>query len=123
MVALLLAAFLQGGPTPGPVIPATVASPGCAAPRAARRDSWFGPDKVKHFFMSAFLQSVTYSALRAADAGHRASLAGATAATAGFSLGKELHDRRTIGEFSVRDLIWDGAGAGAATLLLVRTRR
>ena len=28
-------------------------------------DHWFGADKVKHFFMSAFVESVTYSALRA----------------------------------------------------------
>ena len=28
-------------------------------------DHWFGADKFKHFFMSAFVESVTYSALRA----------------------------------------------------------
>jgi uncharacterized protein YfiM (DUF2279 family) len=36
-------------------------------------------------------------------------------------VGKEVHDRRTKGEFSVRDLAWDAAGAGSASLLLVRT--
>jgi hypothetical protein len=37
-------------PPPGRVIP----------------DSWFASDKVKHFFMSAFIESVSYSALQAA---------------------------------------------------------
>jgi uncharacterized protein YfiM (DUF2279 family) len=123
MIMLLLVAALHAAPATGSACSACAVTPACGVPTVARRDPWFGPDKVKHFFVSAFLQSVTYSALRAADGGHRASLAGATVATVGFGLGKELHDRRTVGEFSVRDLIWNGAGAGAATLLLERTRR
>jgi uncharacterized protein YfiM (DUF2279 family) len=38
-------------------------------------------------------------------------------------VGKEVHDLHTNGEFSLRDLTWDAAGAGAATVLLVRTKR
>ena len=30
---------------------------------------------------------------------------------------------RTKGEFSVRDLVWDAAGAGSATVLLVADRQ
>jgi uncharacterized protein YfiM (DUF2279 family) len=86
-------------------------------------DRWFGADKLKHFFISAFIQSVAYSALRAADARHDASLAGATAVTAAFAVGKEIADWRARREFSVRDLAWDAAGAGAATLLLSHTQR
>ena len=86
-------------------------------------DPWFGVDKVKHFFVSAFVQSVVYGTLRATNAGHRSSLYGASAASAVVGIGKELRDRRAGGPFSVRDLVWDAAGAGTATLLLDRTRR
>ena len=86
-------------------------------------DRWFAPDKLKHFVTAAFVQSVSYSGLRAVNARHDASLVGASAVTAIFSVGKEVSDRRRKGEFSLRDLTWDAAGAGAATALLVRTER
>ncbi|MGI9077360.1 MAG: hypothetical protein ACR2G6_08530 [Gemmatimonadaceae bacterium] len=88
-----------------------------------RPDRWFGPDKVKHFFIAAFVQSVSYSALRAVNARHGLSLTGATATTSVFSIGKEISDKRRYGEFSFRDLAWDASGAVAASALLVRTER
>jgi len=84
-------------------------------------DRWFSPDKFKHFFMAAFVQSVTYSALRATDLGHRSSLIGASTASVAISVGKEMSDARRTGLFSKRDLVWDAAGIGASTLLLERT--
>ena len=86
-------------------------------------DRWFSADKIKHFFMAAFVQSVTYSALRATQVEHRSSLIGATAANVVISVGKEVADSRRTGLFSRRDLVWDAAGAGASTLLLIRTER
>ena len=86
-------------------------------------DRWFGADKLKHFFVSAFVQSVGYAALRAADARHGDAIAGATVVTAAFALGKEIHDHRARGEFSLRDLTWDAGGAAAATVLLNHTER
>jgi putative lipoprotein len=86
-------------------------------------DHWFGSDKLKHFFMAAFTQSVAYSALQAARVHHDQALAGAWAVTATVSVAKEIHDRRSYGVFSVRDLVWDAAGAGAATLLIARSVR
>lgn len=86
-------------------------------------DTFFGPDKIQHFFVSAFLQSFTYSALRATKASHQSSLMGATATSALFGLGKEVHDRRGYGLFSARDLVWDAGGIGTATLLIGHTRR
>jgi uncharacterized protein YfiM (DUF2279 family) len=86
-------------------------------------DHWLGQDKVKHFFLSAFVQSGAYASFRAAGAGHGTSLLGATAVTTTLGVGKEVHDRNTPGDFSVRDLVADAAGAGAATLLLVHTDR
>lgn len=88
------------------------------------RESFFGPDKIQHFFVSAFLQSFTYSALRATKASHQSSLAGATVTSALFGLGKEVRDKRGASQlFSARDLVWDAGGIGTATLLIGHTRR
>ena len=87
------------------------------------RDRWFGSDKVKHFFMAAFTQSVGYSALQLAGVRHEHALASAWAVTAAVSVGKELHDRKATGLFSVRDLVWDAAGAGAASALIYNAVR
>lgn len=86
-------------------------------------DSWLGVDKVKHFFMGAFVQSVSYSAVRLTGIHHEASLWAASGVTAGVSVGKELWDERNGGTPSLKDLTWDAAGAGAATLLLRRSVR
>jgi len=86
-------------------------------------DRWFSGDKLQHFFTSAFVQSVSYGALRTSGVGHGPALAGATVTTVGIGVAKEVHDLHDRNEFSYRDLTWDAAGAGAATILLVRTRR
>ena len=86
-------------------------------------DAWFGPDKVQHFFVSMFLQSFTYSAMRATKASHQSSLAGAFVTSAAFGIGKEIRDQKTVGLFSAKDLLWDAGGIGSATLLIGHTRR
>jgi uncharacterized protein YfiM (DUF2279 family) len=93
------------------------------APVTPPKDHWFGADKLRHFFVAAFTQTVTYSVLQAAKVKHEPALASASAVTAVVSVAKEVHDRRTTGLFSIRDLVWDAAGAGAATLLLARSVR
>ena len=90
---------------------------------AAEADPWFGPDKVRHFFVSAAIQSLGYGALRATEVEHGTALAGASAVTAAFGIGKELSDRRQGRRISVRDLVWDAAGAAAVSALLARTER
>ncbi len=86
-------------------------------------DNWIGADKVKHFFMSALVQSLVYSVTQVTTHGSRSSLLlSASVASAAVGIGKEVHDRRSYGHFSVRDLAWDAAGVGAATLMLTRTR-
>jgi uncharacterized protein YfiM (DUF2279 family) len=88
------------------------------------QDSWFGADKIKHFFMSAFIESVAYSALQAARVNHRAAFGGAIGVTMAVGVGREIHDKRTPGNiFSVRDLTWDAVGATAGAVLLAQTRR
>jgi uncharacterized protein YfiM (DUF2279 family) len=90
-----------------------------ASPHAGVR--WFGPDRVKHFFLSFFVQSASYSVARAANAGHRPALIAASGVTAAAAFSKEVWDRRHGTGFDAGDLVWDAFGAGAATALLVRT--
>lgn len=86
-------------------------------------DGWFGADKMKHFFMSAFIQSVTYSSVRAAGASHDGAYLSATAATVGFGVGREIYDGRVKRAFSYKDLVWDGAGLAAGMILVNNARR
>lgn len=86
------------------------------------RDSWFGTDKVKHFFMSAFVQSASFSAARALGASTSSAQVVGGISTAAIGIGREVHDRRRGRIFSVRDLTWDAAGGVAAASLLRRTR-
>ena len=86
------------------------------------RDRWIGTDKVKHFFMSAFIQSATFSAARAAGVPNSSAQAIAGVSTGVTGIGRELYDRRSGRIFSAKDLVWDAAGGLAAASLLRRTR-
>ena len=83
---------------------------------------WFGADKVKHFLMSALVQSATYSAGRVAriDRGTSQLIGGGAVMATG--VWKEFHDRRAGKPFSVEDLVWDASGGFAAAALLNGTR-
>jgi len=81
------------------------------------------PDKVKHFFLSAFVQSASYSALRLSGVEHDGALVTASAATIAVGIGKEVHDARSGGRFSAGDLVWDLLGAGAAAAVLERAHK
>jgi uncharacterized protein YfiM (DUF2279 family) len=85
-------------------------------------DSWFGSDKVKHFFLGSFIQSAAFGGLRATGLGKRASIAGASAATIVMSVGKELRDRNGSGTPSLRDVVWGLAGGAAISPLLLRAK-
>jgi len=89
---------------------------------AARGDSWFAADKAKHFFASAFVESTSFSLLRAAGTSRHAGLIGAAAAASAVGVGKELADIRFGGDPSVKDLAWDGAGIATMNLLLRHTQ-
>ncbi len=86
-------------------------------------DRWLGADKAKHFFAAAFVQTLSFGGLRSMGLSRNASLAGATVVSSAVSVGKELRDRASGGVFSGKDLTWDAAGIGSATLLLRRTDR
>lgn len=92
------------------------------AQTAVARDSWFGIDKIKHFFISAFIESVSYSALQAAGANYRTARNGAIGVSAAVGVAREVHDRRTPGNrFSYKDLAWDALGIGAGAIVLRHT--
>ena len=99
----------------------TIASPARWQQRAP--DRWLGADKAKHFLLAGFAQSVGYASLRVSGAPHGGATIGAAGVTISLATLKELRDRRTYGHFSVRDLVWSAAGAGAAAALLSRTAR
>lgn len=86
-------------------------------------DGWFGADKMKHFFMSAFIQSMAYSSARAAGASHDGAFVSATAATVGLGIGREIYDGRVKKAFSYKDLVWDGAGLAAGIVLVNKAQR
>jgi hypothetical protein len=78
---------------------------------------------VKHFFMAAFIESVVFSSFEAGGGSRDAAFAGAIGTTVVISLGREAHDKRTKGLFSLGDLLWDAIGAVAAGEVLRHTQR
>ncbi|HWG52162.1 MAG TPA: hypothetical protein VN677_02550 [Gemmatimonadaceae bacterium] len=87
-----------------------------------RGDAWFGPDKFKHFFVSAMVETVSYGALRLINIPHYKALQVATVATVVVGAGKEIEDWQNGERFSVPDLTWDLAGAASAAAILQAAR-
>ncbi|HEX8717447.1 MAG TPA: DUF2279 domain-containing protein [Gemmatimonadaceae bacterium] len=83
-----------------------------------RGDGWFGPDKLKHFFVSSLVETASYGALRAASVPHFKALQVASVVTVAVGVGKEIEDSQSGEGFSVRDLTWDLAGAASAAAIL-----
>lgn len=83
---------------------------------------WLGSDKLKHFFLSAFVQGTLTSSARAAGAGRASSVTAGAAGAAVAGLLKEVRDRRAGRSFSASDLVWDAGGAAAMAALLRRAR-
>ncbi len=93
------------------------------AQAAVTGDSWFGIDKLKHFFLSAFATSVSFSALQAAGANKKTAMTGAIGASAALGISRELYNLRTTKVFSLKDLTWDAIGTAAAATVLTRAMR
>jgi putative lipoprotein len=92
------------------------------APPQSPPEKWFGVDKVKHFMMSAFIHSAAFSAARAAGLPRSSAQVAGSVSSLAVGVAKELRDRRRARQFSVKDLLWDGAGALSAAALLNGTR-
>jgi len=65
---------------------------------------------------------MAFAGAQAAGAGRGTARVTGIGAAVAVSLGREIHDRKTKGLFSVRDLAWDAIGTAAALLLLDRTQ-
>jgi uncharacterized protein YfiM (DUF2279 family) len=81
-------------------------------------DHWLGADKVKHFLLSAMVESIGASAARAVGAGRATSQGVGAGLTIAVGVGRELHDVRVGKGASIKDLAWDAAGGIAAASLL-----
>lgn len=97
---------------------ATHTSSGREGPASKPIDRWFARDKVRHAGSSAAIQLMGYGGLRTAGSGRGASLTVATIVSAAAGVGKELRDARRGGDPSLRDLVADGVGIVAGTLLI-----
>ena len=93
----------------------------CTPPRAQL--SIVGEDKVKHFFIAGFVETMAFAGAEAAGASFSTARGVGLGAVTGVSLGREIHDRRVKGTFSFGDLAWDALGAGAALLVVNKTQR
>ena len=103
-LAFVFAGFPFGGP-PRP-------------PRPPPADHWFARDKAKHFVVSAVLQGVGHSVLRANGYDYREAAWTAATATLSVGVGKELWDRHRGRVFSWKDLGADALGAGTGAVVM-----
>ena len=86
-------------------------------------DGLIGADKLKHFFIAGFVESMAFAGSQAIGANRSTARGAAIGVTAVVSVGREVHDRKTKGLFSIRDLAWDALGATAALIVLNKTQK
>jgi uncharacterized protein YfiM (DUF2279 family) len=92
------------------------------SPRPVDDDAWLGSDKFQHFWASFAATAYGFGAVRATGVDTGAALYIAVPVAAAAGVGKEIHDQRRGGIFSVRDLVADGFGIAAAWLILREVR-
>jgi putative lipoprotein len=105
-----LAFVLSGFPFGGP-------------PREPPADHWFAADKAKHFLVSAVVQGVGHSVLRANGFAYRDAAWTAGLGTLSVGVGKELWDRHRGRVFSWRDLGADVAGGSMGAVVMRQVDR
>jgi uncharacterized protein YfiM (DUF2279 family) len=93
-----------------------------ALPAPAPPDRWFGEDKVQHFMAAFAITNLTYGTARLVGLERGAALATAGVAAGAAGVGKELRDLSTSGHFSMKDLVWDGAGLAAGLTVVSYAR-
>jgi uncharacterized protein YfiM (DUF2279 family) len=87
-----------------------------------QQDAWFGEDKQRHFAMTFFVTSISHAGGRMAGMDAEPATVLGMALAAAVSVGKEVHDRRAGGLFSLKDLVWDAAGIAVGAVLVRQAR-
>lgn len=91
-----------------------------APPPVPRQDDrWFSADKTRHLGASAAIQIMGFGVLRSARLRQGPALVSAGVVSLAAGIGKELRDRRSGGDPSLRDLAWDVAGIALGSVLVV----
>jgi uncharacterized protein YfiM (DUF2279 family) len=88
------------------LLAALVVAPG----HARAQDRWMGADKARHFAATFSLASAGYAAAAALTAEPVPRFGAAATLAMGAGVAKEMHDRATRGDPSLRDLAWDAIG-------------
>jgi uncharacterized protein YfiM (DUF2279 family) len=106
--------------SPAPVLLALSLSLGPPGPPP---DRWFAEDKLRHFFASFVVTSISAGAARAAGLDPAASAWAGAGVGAGAGVAKEIRDGvRGRGTPSFRDLLWDAVGIAASAIVAGQVR-
>lgn len=91
--------------------------------RAPEGDRWFGPDKAKHFAVSAIVQGISHGIVRRAGNDYRTASGAAAVSTLTVGVGKELWDRSRGRAFSWKDIGADVAGGVTGAVVIRQVDR
>jgi putative lipoprotein len=80
-------------------------------------DPWFGRDKALHFGASAAIALGAYGTSGLITSDERTRVGAATGVALGAGVAKEIADRYTGGDPSLRDLTWDVVGTATGVLV------
>ena len=92
------------------------------SPPSAPRDRFVAEDKSKHAAMSFALSAFGYAGARTIGISHDSGVVLASAGAFAIGVAKEINDRRTGRDFSLRDLVADALGVGIGALLITHIR-
>ncbi|MFQ5769904.1 MAG: hypothetical protein ACE5HX_05175 [bacterium] len=87
--------------------------------KSGHKDSWFGKDKIQHFFASAILTSFGFFIMREPlDSSENNALYFGSGVSLSFGVGKEIYDWKSKkGHASYKDLVADILGIGFTVLI------
>jgi uncharacterized protein YfiM (DUF2279 family) len=125
--ALLVLVALAGTPEPLDATTLQLSVAGLPAPETGAiagrpADPWLGSDKFRHAWMSYAVTAFAFAGAQAVDVEARSALRLSVGVAGVGGVGKELHDRRSGGSFSGRDLLADAVGILAAYMILREVR-
>jgi uncharacterized protein YfiM (DUF2279 family) len=105
------------GVTRGALALALLATLASARAQAQGRDPWLGSDKALHFAATFTLAGAGYAAAAPLVREPVPRLGVAAMLAMGAGIGKEMHDRATGRDPSLRDLAWDALGTSTGLLV------